>query len=101
VTTARSTWPWQRLNEANASSHETLATLLDALELDASRERIDAMLSEMAELDQRARDHGTSASAAASVGRWQHDLSPALKEACQQAFGPALETFGYVESTAV
>ena len=29
MTTARSTWPWQRLNEGNASSHETLATLLE------------------------------------------------------------------------
>jgi SAM-dependent methyltransferase len=29
VTARETTWPWQRLNEANVSSHEVLATLLD------------------------------------------------------------------------
>jgi ubiquinone/menaquinone biosynthesis C-methylase UbiE len=29
VNRARSTWPWQRLNEGNVSSHETLAALLE------------------------------------------------------------------------
>jgi SAM-dependent methyltransferase len=29
VTTGETTWPWQRLNEGNVSSHEVLATLLD------------------------------------------------------------------------
>jgi ubiquinone/menaquinone biosynthesis C-methylase UbiE len=29
MSTAQSTWPWQRLNEGNASSHETLAVLLE------------------------------------------------------------------------
>ena len=29
MTAGETTWPWQRLNEGNASSHEVLATLLD------------------------------------------------------------------------
>jgi SAM-dependent methyltransferase len=29
VSDARTTWPWQRLNDGNASSHEVLATLLE------------------------------------------------------------------------
>ncbi len=29
MTQAQSTWPWERLNQGNASAHETLATLLD------------------------------------------------------------------------
>jgi SAM-dependent methyltransferase len=29
VTERETTWPWERLNEGNASAHETLATLLD------------------------------------------------------------------------
>jgi SAM-dependent methyltransferase len=29
VTAAETSWPWQRLNESNASSHEVLATLLE------------------------------------------------------------------------
>jgi ubiquinone/menaquinone biosynthesis C-methylase UbiE len=31
VSDARTTWPWQRLNDGNASSHEVLATLLEPL----------------------------------------------------------------------
>jgi hypothetical protein len=29
------------------------------------------------------------------VGRWQSDLPPDLVAACDEAFGPVLELFGY------
>ena len=40
--------------------------------------------------------HRTTPDAEASVGRWQRDLDPDLQRLCESAFGPALETFGYL-----
>jgi sulfotransferase family protein len=45
----------------------------------------------------RGRDHSTSKDPSASIGRWKHDLDADLLSACEQAFGEALETFGYHE----
>jgi hypothetical protein len=39
--------------------------------------------------------HSTSADAEASIGRWRRDLDPELQRACHEAFGEALEVFGY------
>jgi hypothetical protein len=39
--------------------------------------------------------HATSASPAASIGRWKSDLSDEQKEFCQAEFGEFLTTFGY------
>jgi hypothetical protein len=44
--------------------------------------------------------HRTSASAERSIGRWREDLSPALQEACLEAFGEALDAFGYTSDDA-
>jgi hypothetical protein len=39
--------------------------------------------------------HGTSENPAASVGRWQHDLSEEELQTANRAFQPFLEAFGY------
>jgi len=39
--------------------------------------------------------HGTSASAAASIGRWRSDLTTAEAAQCQESFSEFLEIFGY------
>jgi hypothetical protein len=37
----------------------------------------------------------TSETPEGSIGRWRRDLEPELAEACEEAFGGALEAFGY------
>jgi hypothetical protein len=73
----------------------TLAALLEYLGADAAPARVEAMIgvleSEMPELAR----HTTSPDAAASIGRWRTDLDEQLVQACERAFGPALEAFGY------
>ena len=41
------------------------------------------------------REHATSASPAASVGRWRHELAPEQAERCNAAWGDFLHIFGY------
>ena len=52
---------------------------------------LDGLAEDMPEL----REHPTSDSAQSSIGRWRTDLDPELARACERAFGPALELFGY------
>jgi hypothetical protein len=40
-------------------------------------------------------DHRTSSSANNSIGRWKKDLPRSLRKSCEEAFGEALEKFGY------
>ena len=53
------------------------------------------MLAQLEEDIPELREHATSDSAQSSIGRWRTDLDPELAEACERAFGPALELFGY------
>jgi hypothetical protein len=73
----------------------TLAGLLDRAGVDSSTDTIAGMLNGLEEDMPELRDHATSDSAQASIGRWRTDLEPDLAEACERAFGPALELFGY------
>ena len=41
------------------------------------------------------RDHQTSGSVTASIGRWRRDLSPEMQEAATVTFRKALIAFGY------
>jgi hypothetical protein len=72
-----------------------LEGLLEYLEADASEaaigDMLDVLRTEMPELAQ----HTTSPDAESSIGRWRSDLDDELKLACERAFGPALEAFGY------
>lgn len=74
---------------------ETLRSLLGYLDLDANDDQIERMLAAGAKKSERQSMHRTTATASDSVGRWRTDLSPELAEACESAFGEALETFGY------
>jgi hypothetical protein len=76
--------------------HETLRGVLRHLGLAEDEGAIEQMLAagESREGSRQAR-HRTSTSAAGSIGRWRTDLSPELAEVCDEAFGEALEQFGY------
>jgi len=50
-----------------------------------------------AELPKAQRDHQTSENAAASIGRWQRELSPEHRALSEKAFGDVLRSFGYSE----
>jgi len=45
----------------------------------------------------RGHRHPTSSTPAKSVARWRTDLEPSLQAVCEEAFGGALEVFGYHE----
>ncbi|MGH2978372.1 MAG: sulfotransferase family protein [Solirubrobacterales bacterium] len=72
-----------------------LADLLEHVGVDSSAATIQGILDRLTEDVPELREHATSASAQGSVGRWRTDLDPELSDACEQAFGPALELFGY------
>ena len=42
---------------------------------------------------------GRPRTSSASIGRWRDDLSPALQEACAEAFAAPLAAFGYEAGT--
>jgi hypothetical protein len=72
----------------------TVQSILEYLGLDASSATIGAMLAQdrtESELEQ----HRTSQDPAKSIGRWHNDLSQSLRALSQQAFGAAIEEFGY------
>jgi Sulfotransferase domain len=73
----------------------TLKRLLEHIGVESSDEivgrMVEALAGELAELA----EHRTTADPRASIGRWRRDLSEELLGACDEAFGPALEAFGY------
>jgi hypothetical protein len=73
-----------------------LPPLLEALGLDARAQTVDALIAAAAPDAPELRGHGTAASPAASIGRWQHDLSPQMQALVAETFGGLLEEFGYV-----
>jgi len=72
-----------------------LAGVLEYVGVDAATETIQGMLDRLREDVPELREHPTSASAQSSIGRWRTDLDPELTAACERAFGPILEVFGY------
>jgi hypothetical protein len=75
---------------------ETIETLLDYVGIDSGEQVVRALLNELAEAgDDAVRHRTTSAGTSESVGRWRAELGPELLARCEQAFGPALEAFGY------
>jgi hypothetical protein len=71
-----------------------LAEVLTSAGLDDSPQVIAQMIDEAGEEIPQMDHHRTAASARASVGRWR-ELPDELRHACDEAFGPALEEFGY------
>jgi hypothetical protein len=72
-----------------------LTALLRYVGVDSSPETVKGMVEELGVEIPELRDHPTSASAGSSIGRWRTELAPDLQAACEQAFGPALDVFGY------
>jgi hypothetical protein len=73
---------------------QTLRSLLAYLDLDRGTDVVELLLGVPGD-DTRNFRHGTSASARESVGRWQKDLDPSLRMACEETFEEVLATFGY------
>jgi len=74
---------------------QTLTTLFRYLELDASPELADEILTKVSEQTPHFAKHRTTPSLEASIGRWRHDLDPTLQRACEETFGELLGAFGY------
>jgi hypothetical protein len=74
----------------------TLPPLLTFLGLEAAPETVSRLIAAAAPDAPELRGHGTSASPAASIGRWRHNLSPELGAAVEETFGDLLREFGYV-----
>ncbi|MFN8592783.1 MAG: sulfotransferase [Thermomicrobiales bacterium] len=77
----------------------TLPPLLAALDLDSAPATVASMIAAAAPDAPELRGHGTAASPAASIGRWQQDLSPDLIAAVASRFDDLLQEFGYLESS--
>jgi hypothetical protein len=73
----------------------TISALADYLELDSSPAAVDPMVETIVETTEITDRHKTTASLEESVERWRRDLSPELQRLSQEAYGPALEAFGY------
>jgi hypothetical protein len=73
----------------------TLADLLRYLDLEADGGTIADMLEKASRETPELQGHRTSSDPRSSIGRWQRDLSPELKELCQATFGPVLAELGY------
>jgi hypothetical protein len=71
------------------------AALLSYLGVDASPGTVAAIRERLGEELPELRDHVTSDGPAASIGRWQRDLSADVLAQCERSLGPALEAFGY------
>jgi hypothetical protein len=75
-----------------------LRAALAHIGVDASDDTIRGMLAGLDEEIEELSEHRTTSSPADSVGRWRKDLAPDLAAAGDEAFGPALELFGYERS---
>jgi hypothetical protein len=85
-----------RYEELILRPEPTVRGILDYLNLDDSSATIQAMLSQSRAEDDL-EQHRTSQDPAQSIGRWHKDLPLSLRTLSQQAFGRAIEEFGYAK----
>jgi hypothetical protein len=88
--------------------HETLAALLDYVEVDSSPEVVEELLSQGAEDSpalvgatadhQMVEAHRTIPNAADTIGRWRQNEGESHEDLYWDAFGEPLEEFGYTKS---
>jgi hypothetical protein len=83
-----------RYEDLVRDTRATLHGLLSHAGVDASGDTIEAMI-EATPTDRG--DHQTSASAAASVGRWRAELGEPERRAFEGEFAAVLEAFGYAQ----
>jgi hypothetical protein len=74
---------------------ETLSALLEYLDLEPTPSMVEGMIERASEETLAMQEHRTSPDPEKSIGRWRRDLDPAMRAACQEAFGDVLEEFGY------
>lgn len=74
---------------------QTAATILEYLGLASDAGSVTSMIEGSRLPDEQTAPHRTAVDAAASVGRWRHDLDGALQRVCDEALGPVLREFGY------
>ncbi|HEU0116241.1 MAG TPA: sulfotransferase [Thermomicrobiales bacterium] len=84
-----------RYEEMLADPTTTLTTLFAALDLDASPAMVAGVVTRASSPAPELAAHGTSESAAASIGRWRRDLDEPAQAAAQAAFADLLLSFGY------
>jgi hypothetical protein len=85
-----------RYEDLITDPHRALAAVFQHLGVDASAATVAGVVERAGRLDESRRaSHVTSADATHSVGRWRNELSPSLLRACDEAFAPAMEAFGY------
>jgi GT2 family glycosyltransferase len=89
-----------RYEDLVLDAEATLAGVFEYLELDGNPATVRRVIEEAEHLNLDGQaDHKTSSSVAASVGRWRHELSPKLIEACEESFGDILAAFGYEDAS--
>jgi hypothetical protein len=90
-----------RYEDLIANGEETLARILDHVGLSSGQRQLRAIVAETAVETPGLLAHRTSPDTEASVGRYMTDASAELIEAADEAFGPALDAFGYARSRSV
>jgi hypothetical protein len=81
-----------RYEDLIRSPRETVAAAFEFLGLESGEETVDAAIATLGEPESEV--HRT-ATADQSVDRWQRDLAPDVRDACETALGAALREFGY------
>jgi hypothetical protein len=83
-----------RYEELITRPADCLKRIFHYLEIEADAAEITGILSRP-EKTAEFSTHRTSSSAASSIGRWRHALSPHLQSLCEYAFREPLAGFGY------
>ena len=84
-----------RYEDLMLSPDETLAGVLEYLEIDSSPAAVAAMRAHAEEPVVAMERHRTTPDPAASIGRWRRDLDEELQEACERTLFEELRLFGY------
>lgn len=74
---------------------QTLRGLLDYVGLNSSSSVIEGILNRASRDTAELQGHRTSSDPAASIGRWQDEMPPQLKDVCNRVLGPVLKDLGY------
>lgn len=84
-----------RYEDLILSPVETLSNILEYLGLEHTPATIANIIEKASEDTPELQDHRTTSDTKASIGRWQHELDASMQTICQEAFGEALQEFGY------
>jgi hypothetical protein len=84
-----------RYEDLLGATPETLASVLDYLELPTAAATRRQIVADARESTPESRRHRTTADDRSSIGRWRHDLSGPMQELCSNAFAESLEEIGY------